>query len=133
MQKESIYLEVDEQIQLILPAKSSSDGEISVFKMKKVRMVFYSVPYFFYCKRVSVYFLYFSSKVRSSRQEVFCKKRVPRNLAKITGKHLRRRSQACNFIKKETLAQVFSCEFCEISNNTYCYRTPLMAASVKCV
>ena len=25
----------------------------------------------------------------------------------------------CNFIKKETLAQVFSCEFCEISNNTF--------------
>ena len=25
---------------------------------------------------------------------------------------------ACNFIKKETLAQVFSCEFCEISKNT---------------
>ena len=24
---------------------------------------------------------------------------------------------ACNFIKKETLAQVFSCEFCEISKN----------------
>ena len=27
--------------------------------------------------------------------------------------------QACNFIKKETLAQVFSCEFCEISKNTF--------------
>ena len=26
---------------------------------------------------------------------------------------------ACNFIKKETLAQVFSCEFCEILKNTY--------------
>ena len=26
--------------------------------------------------------------------------------------------KACNFIKKETLAQVFSCEFCEISKNT---------------
>ena len=26
---------------------------------------------------------------------------------------------ACNFIKKETLAQVFSCEFCEISKNTF--------------
>ena len=25
----------------------------------------------------------------------------------------------CNFIKKETLAQVFSVEFCEISKNTY--------------
>ena len=28
-------------------------------------------------------------------------------------------SEACNFIKKETLAQVFSCEFCEISRNTF--------------
>ena len=27
--------------------------------------------------------------------------------------------EACNFIKKETLAQVFSCEFCEISENTF--------------
>ena len=27
-------------------------------------------------------------------------------------------SEACNFIKKETLAQVFSCEFCEILKNT---------------
>ena len=26
---------------------------------------------------------------------------------------------ACNFIKKETLALVFSCEFCEISKNTF--------------
>ena len=26
---------------------------------------------------------------------------------------------ACNFIKNETLAQVFSCEFCEISNNVF--------------
>ena len=25
----------------------------------------------------------------------------------------------CNFIKKETLAQVFFCEFCEISKNTF--------------
>ena len=27
--------------------------------------------------------------------------------------------EACNFIKKEALAQVFSCEFCEISENTF--------------
>ena len=27
--------------------------------------------------------------------------------------------QACNFIKKETLAKVFSLEFCEISKNTF--------------
>ena len=36
---------------------------------------------------------------------------------------------ACKFIKKETLAQVSSCEFCEISKNTFFYRTPLVAAS----
>ena len=38
-------------------------------------------------------------------------------------------SQACNFIKKKTLAQVFSSEFCEISKYTFSYRTPPMAAS----
>ena len=27
--------------------------------------------------------------------------------------------QACNLIEKETLAQVFSCEFCEISKNAF--------------
>ena len=32
-----------------------------------------------------------------------------------------------NFIKKETLAQLFSCEFCEISQNTFFYRTPSVA------
>ena len=32
-------------------------------------------------------------------------------------------AEACNFIKKETLTQVLSCEFCEISKNTFSYRT----------
>ena len=27
--------------------------------------------------------------------------------------------EACNFIKKETLAQLLSCEFCEISKYTF--------------
>ena len=27
--------------------------------------------------------------------------------------------QACKFIKKEILAQVFSCQFCEISKNNF--------------
>ena len=39
------------------------------------------------------------------------------------------RSEACNFIKKETLTQVFSGELCEISKNTFFYRTPPIAAS----
>ena len=39
------------------------------------------------------------------------------------------RPEACNFVKKETLAQVFTWEFCEIYKNTLYYRTPLVAAS----
>ena len=39
-------------------------------------------------------------------------------------------TQTCS-IKKETLAQVFSCEFCKISKSIFFYRTPLVAASVK--
>ena len=31
--------------------------------------------------------------------------------------------EACNFIKIETLTQVFSCEFCEISKNTFLQNT----------
>ena len=34
-----------------------------------------------------------------------------------------------NFIKKATLAQVFSYEFCQISKNTSLHRTPLVAVS----
>ena len=57
---------------------------------------------------------------------------VLRNFAKFTRKHL---WQSLLFNKiagltKETLAQVFSCEFYEISENSSFYRTPLMAASV---
>ena len=37
-----------------------------------------------------------------------------------------------NFIKKETLAQVFSCEFYEISKNNFFHRTPLVAAPKIC-
>ena len=44
---------------------------------------------------------------------------------------IRLHEEACNFIKKETLAQVFSCEFCDISKNTSFHRTPLVTASVK--
>ena len=50
---------------------------------------------------------------------MFCKKGVLRKFAKFTRKHLCQKPEACNFIKKETLAQVFSCEFYKISKNTF--------------
>ena len=37
--------------------------------------------------------------------------------------------KACNFIKKEALAQEFSCEFWEIFKNNFSYRAPPVAAS----
>ena len=45
---------------------------------------------------------------------------------------------ACNFIKKETLAQVFSCEFWEISKNTFLQNTsgqllPLRVSKAHCL
>ena len=67
----------------------------------------------------------FFERNRGSRPEVFCKKGILRNFAKFTGKHLceslfnKVAGAACNFIKKETLAQVFFCEFCEICKNTF--------------
>ena len=33
-------------------------------------------------------------------------------------------------LQKEALTQVFSCEFCQISKNTFFHRIPLVAASV---
>ena len=65
--------------------------------------------------RYCFYHVMVSINCRSSRPKVFC------GLLQ---------AEACNFIKKETLAQVFSCEFCEISKNTLSYRTPPVAASV---
>ena len=52
------------------------------------------------------------------------KKGVLRNFAKFNGKHLCQclyfnNVAGLNFIKKEALAQVFSCEFCEIFNNIF--------------
>ena len=42
---------------------------------------------------------------------------------------IRLQASACNLIKKKTLSQVFSCKFCEISKNTFFYRTPSVAVS----
>ena len=36
----------------------------------------------------------------------------------------------CNFIKKETPAQMFSCEYCKNFKNSFLYRTSPVAAFV---
>ena len=59
---------------------------------------------------------------RSSRRRYSVRKGTLRNFTKFTGKHLCQSlcfNKACNFIKIEFMAMVFSCEFCEISMNTF--------------
>ena len=64
----------------------------------------------------------FYLQLRSSRQRCSVRKGVLRNFAKSTGKHFCQNlffnkvpgQPSCNFINKETLEQVFSCEFCQI-------------------
>ena len=60
-----------------------------------------------FCWLINVYRLctYWISVLQKQPPEVFCKNR------------------ACNFIKKETLAQAFSCEFFKISKSIFLRRT----------
>ena len=69
---------------------------------------------------------------RSSHPEVLCKKWCSKNLNKIHRKTPVPESPFFNkhFSKKETLTQVFSCEFCEISRNTYFHTTPVVATFI---
>ena len=68
--------------------------------------------------------------LRSSHWRCSVKKCVLRILTKFTGKHLCQSLFFNKKIQRETLAQVFSCEFCEISKNTFPYRTLLVVAAV---
>ena len=62
----------------------------------------------------------------SSHRRCSVRKSVLRNFAKFSGKRL----YQSLFFEKETLAQVFSCEFCEISNKTFFTEHLRMTASV---
>ena len=74
---------------------------------------------------------YFQNMFKSSHRRYSVRKGVIRNFTKFSGKHLCQRSEACNFIKKETLAWVFSCEFFLISKNIFSYRAPPVVTSEK--
>ena len=79
-----------------------------------------------------------NKKRRSSRREVFCKKSVLKIFENVTGKHFARVSFLIKLqaehvtLLKKTLAQVFSCEFCDIFKNTVFFKTPPVAASENC-
>ena len=63
---------------------------------------------------------------RSSQRRCSVRKGVLRKFAKFTGNHLQttwNHAQICNVIKIETPAQVFYCEFCEVSKKTFLQST----------
>ena len=69
---------------------------------------------------------YIIMRCRSSHQTCSLRKSVLGNFLKFTGQYLcqslfllKLQTSACNFIKKETIAQIFFCEFCEISKKTF--------------
>ena len=96
----------------------------------------YHLPNFFWnlwrqtnrypCKKVSIwtpsgYFPFFIS--------FFCWNEINKKSSREDTEKIRSSTSAWNFIKKETLPLVFSCEFYEISKNTCSNRKPPMAAS----
>ena len=87
--------------------------------------------WYFFKKRfliASFYIFRYYMYIQKLPPEVSCKKGVFTNFVKFTGKHLCKELQLC--INKETLAQVISCEICEISKNTFSTKHIRMTASV---
>ena len=74
--------------------------------------------------------------MQNQPKEVFCKKKVFLEISQNSQENPCARAslliklQACKFIKREALAQVFSCEFCGISKNTFLAKHLWEAASV---
>ena len=100
----------------------SWSDSIYLFKMLPV----FGLPSLYTAQRFHAkYFLHLFGLSRSSRRRCSVKKGILRNFAKFAGKHMCQtlffntvagRLQLCY---KQTLAQVFSCKFCEISKNTF--------------
>ena len=86
--------------------------------------------YIFYCEYPCVSKWGLLPRVRCIHPRYSVRKRVFRNLSKFTEKYLYQglflitlQALACNFIKKNTLAQVSYCEFYKISENTFLQKT----------
>ena len=73
-----------------------------------------------------IVWLHSNVEIQKQPPEVFYEKRYSQKFCKVHRKTpvsesflTKLQAQACNFIKKETLAQVFSYEVCKISKNTF--------------
>ena len=104
--------------------KEKNDGnvteeELAFTNLPKEKLLFlqkeFPTNYPFLTRRPS----FLKTVFRSSHRSCSVKKDAFRNSRKLSGKHLCKSLFFNKVIKKETLVQVFSCEFCGISKNTY--------------
>ena len=91
-------------------------------------------PFILEFEKIKKYFLLFKSSTRS----VLCNKvfseisqNPQENICARISFLIKLQASACNFIKKETLTQVFSREFCKISKNTFFIEHLRTTASAK--
>ena len=91
-----------------------------------------SLFYYYFTNTIMISSIMFCVAQRCSVKKLFLKisQNSQENTCARVSFLIKLQAQACNFIIKETLAQVFFCEFCEISQNIFSYRTPPVAASV---
>ena len=78
----------------------------------------------------------FSIRTEAATRGVLCKKGVLRNFTKFTGKHLCQslffnKVRPATLLKKETLAQVLSCQSCKISKSTFLTEHVWTTASIR--
>ena len=83
------------------------------FTTSKGEDTLWNISFRLLMKQFNVYFITFS--LISWNSYKICKKEI----STIKKKGTQKKPEACNFIKKDTLAQLFSWEFCEISKNTF--------------
>ena len=97
---------------------------VGIFKTSKLK------AYFIACFIV-FHYISFTGSTRNGQRRCSVRKSVLRNFAKFTEKHLCQilGPEACNVIKKEILARVFSCKFYEIPKITFFKEHPRAAAS----
>ena len=104
----------------VLPTTSAVDEINQHLAMEKIALKRIS-----YCSYINIF----------QKQSVFKQKVFLEISQKLTGKHLcqslffNKVAEACSFIKKETLAQVFYCKFCGIFKNVLFYGTLSIHAS----
>ena len=132
-----MYYQLGKTLGLYLQAKNQlyptclfgHNGDIKLFILATMGMLGYKVDStnFDVSRMLNRSGICMKYQYRSSHTEVFCKK-VFKEISQNSQENTCARVSFF-FINKETLAEVFSCEFCEISKNTFPYRTPLVAAS----